>query len=152
MPPLACEPYSAYVPPLSISSIFYNIPSSLDDDIKDENPPPPQNLPSASQLLIWVRSTWDETGSLAGDPANQRCTRSQFKRASSLLVQVPEKLDPETFEVASGHPDWGEAMNEEYRSSLETILGILFLFQKEENLSDAEMGLQNQVWTRWKSG
>ena len=40
------------------------------------------------------------------------------ERYSSLLAQVPEKLDLETFEEASGHPDWDEAMNKEYRSLL----------------------------------
>ena len=34
------------------------------------------------------------------------------------MAQVPETPDPETFEEASGHPDWDEAMNEEYRSLL----------------------------------
>ena len=42
----------------------------------------------------------------------------QFDKASSLLAQVPENLDPDTFEEASGHPDWDAAMNEEYRSLL----------------------------------
>ena len=101
MPPLACEPNLAYVPPLSISSIFYSIPSSLDDDNKDENPPPPpQDPPSASQLSKWVQSTRDAAGSLAGDPAGRRRTRPQFERASSLLAQVLENPDPETFEEA----------------------------------------------------
>ena len=34
------------------------------------------------------------------------------------MAQVPEKIDPKTFEEASGHQDWDEAMNEEYRSLL----------------------------------
>ena len=34
------------------------------------------------------------------------------------MAQVIEKIDPETFEEASGHPDWDEAMNEEYHSLL----------------------------------
>ena len=72
VPPLPYEPDSAYVPPLSISSIFDSIPSSLDDESEDENPPPTcQDIPSAPQLPIWVRSTRDATGSLVGDPADQ---------------------------------------------------------------------------------
>ena len=99
--------------PLSISSIFYSIPSSSDDFSEDENPqPPPQDIPSAPHLPIWVRSTRDATGSLIGDLADRRHTRSQFERASSLLAQVPENLDPKTFEEASGHLYWNEAMNE----------------------------------------
>jgi hypothetical protein len=52
------------------------------------------------------------------------------------LAQVSETQDPETFAEASGHPDWDTTMNEEYRSLMATILGILYLFQKEENLLD----------------
>ena len=102
---------------LSLSSIFNSIPSSSDDDNEDENPPLAHEIfPYTPSLPRWVNSTQDVVGSLAGDPVDRRCTRSQFKRASSLLAQVPEKLDPETFEEASGHPDWDEAMNEEYHS------------------------------------
>ena len=69
-------------------------------------------------LPRWVYSTRDVAGSLAGDPANRQCTHSHFERASSLLAQVTENLDPETFEEAFGHPDWDEAVNEEYHSLL----------------------------------
>ena len=34
------------------------------------------------------------------------------------MAQVPEKIDPETFEEALGHPYWDETMNEEYCSLL----------------------------------
>ena len=103
------------MPPLSISSTFDNIPSSSFDDNEDDNPPPPpQDPPSAPQLPKWVRSTRDATDSLAGDPADQHRTYSQFDRASSLLAQVPENLDPDTFVEASSHPNWDAAMNEEY--------------------------------------
>ena len=34
------------------------------------------------------------------------------------MAQVPENPNPETFEYASGHRDWDEAMNEEYHSLL----------------------------------
>ena len=72
MPPLACKPDLAYVPPLSISSIFDSIPSSSDDESEDDNPPPPlEDIPSAPQLPLWVRSTWDVAGSLVGDPADR---------------------------------------------------------------------------------
>ena len=65
-----------------------------------------------------MRSTRDAAGSLAGDPVDRQRTHSHFERASSLLAQVPKNPDPKTFEEASGHPDWDEAMNEEYRSLL----------------------------------
>eukprot|EP00253_Pinus_taeda_P005660 PITA_05660 len=115
---LAYEPSSADVPPLSIPSTSENI-SSSDDDSEDDNPPPPsQDPPSAPQLPKWVRATRDKAGSLAGDPTSQRCTRSQFDRASSLLVQASANYDHDTFAKASGNPDWDAAMNEEYRSLL----------------------------------
>ena len=95
MPPLACKPNLAYVPPLSLSSIFNSIPSSSDDDSEDDNPPPAREIvPYTPPFPRWVRSTWDAAGFLAGDPADRRHARSQFERASSLLAQVPEKLDP----------------------------------------------------------
>ena len=120
VPPLACELDSTYVPPISRYSIFDRIPFSSDDDSEDENPPPPlEDIPLAPQLPRWVRSTRDAAGFVAGDPANRSRTCSQFKIASSLLAQVPRKLDPENIEEASGHPDWDEAMNEEYHSLLE---------------------------------
>ncbi len=106
------------MPPLSISSTFEHV-SSSDDESEDENPPPPsQDLPSAPSLPKWVQATRDATSDLAGDPTDQRCTRSQFERASSLLAQVSANYDPDTFAEASGHPDWDAAMNEEYRSLL----------------------------------
>ena len=77
MPPFACERDSAYVPPLSISYIFYSISSSADDDSEDDNPPPHlQDIPLAPHLLRWVHFTRDAAGSLAGDPTYRRSTRS----------------------------------------------------------------------------
>ena len=77
MLPLACEPDLAYVPPLSLSSIFNSIPSSSDDDNKDENPPPAREIvPYTPPLPRRVRSTRDAVGSRAGDLANRRSTRS----------------------------------------------------------------------------
>eukprot|EP00253_Pinus_taeda_P002725 PITA_02725 len=110
----ACEPSPADVPPLPISSTFENI-SSSDDESEDDNPPPHSQDP---QLPIWVRATQDAAGDLAGDPTDQRRTRSQFERASSLLAQAPVNHDPDTFAEASGHPHWESAMNEEYHSLL----------------------------------
>eukprot|EP00253_Pinus_taeda_P032314 PITA_32314 len=55
---------------------------------------------------------------LAGDATDQRRTRSQFERASSLLAQAPVNHDPDTFAEASGHPHWEAAVNEEYHSLL----------------------------------
>ena len=72
----AYEPSSADVPPISIPSTSENI-SSSDDDSEDDNPPPPsRDPPSTPQLLKWVHATWDATGALAGDPTDQRRTRS----------------------------------------------------------------------------
>eukprot|EP00253_Pinus_taeda_P002143 PITA_02143 len=103
---LAYEPSSVDVPPLSIPSTSENI-SSSDDDSEDDNPPPPsQDPPSAPQLPKWVHATWDAVGTLVGNPTDQRRTRSQFDRASSLLAQASANYDPDTFAEASGHPDW----------------------------------------------
>ena len=52
------------------------------------------------------------------------------------MAQVFENHDPETFAETSGNPDWDAAMDEEYRSLMANDIGILFLFQKEEKLSD----------------
>ena len=35
------------------------------------------------------------------------------------MAQVLETLDPKTFTVASGHPNWDTTMNEEYHSLME---------------------------------
>ena len=78
---------------LSLSSIFNSIHSSSDDDIEDENPPPPLEIfPYTPPLLRWVHSTWDVVGSLVGDPSDRKRTSSHFKRVSSLLAQVLEIL------------------------------------------------------------
>jgi hypothetical protein len=124
VPSSACEPSSTFVP----SSVPILV-SSSDDDSEDENPPLPAHLPPDESfepelapvppLPRWVRSTREATGGLVGDPSDQRRTRSQFQRASSLLAQVSETHDPETFAEASGHPDWDTTMNEEYRSLME---------------------------------
>eukprot|EP00253_Pinus_taeda_P022965 PITA_22965 len=114
----AYEPSSAHVLPLSISSTFEHI-SSSDDESEDDNPPPPsQDPPSTPPLPKWVCATRDLAGDLSGDPTDQRRTRSQFGRASSLLAQVSANYDPDTFAEASGHLDWDVAMNEEYCSFL----------------------------------
>eukprot|EP00253_Pinus_taeda_P023113 PITA_23113 len=114
----AYEPSSANVPPLSIPSTSKNI-SFSDDDSEDDNPPPPsQDPPLAPQLPKWVCVTRDAAGALAGDPIDQRRTRSQFDRGSSLLAQASANYDLDTFVEASDHPDWDVAMNEEYCSLL----------------------------------
>eukprot|EP00253_Pinus_taeda_P011894 PITA_11894 len=114
----AYEPSSAHVPPLFISSTFEHI-SSSDDESEDDNPPPPsQDPPSAPSLPKWVQATRNAAGDLACDPTDQRRTRSQFERASSLLAQVLANYDPDTFAEASGHAHWDAAMNEEYHSLL----------------------------------
>jgi transposase InsO family protein len=133
---LACEPNSAGVPSLACEPSSADVPSSVpildsssDDESEGENTPPPADIPPDESfepeqapvplLPRWVRSTREAAGDLVGDPSDQRRTRSQFQRASSLLAQVSETHDPETFAEASGHPDWDTAMNEEYRSLME---------------------------------
>ena len=121
MPSSACEPSSAVVP-----SFVPILDSSLDDGSEDENPPPPADIPPDESfepeqapvppLPRWVYSTQEAIGDLVGDPSDQCQTRSQFQRASSLLAQVSETHDPETFAEALGHPYWDTSMNEEYRS------------------------------------
>eukprot|EP00253_Pinus_taeda_P035350 PITA_35350 len=87
------------------------------DESEDDNPPlPSQDPPSAPPLPKWVRATRDAAGDLVSDPTDQRRTRSQFNRASSLLAQASANYDHDTFAEASGHPDWNAAMHEEYRS------------------------------------
>ena len=56
-------------------------------------------------LPRWVCSTCEATDDLTGDPRDQRRKCSQFQRASSLLAQVSESNDPETFAEALGNPD-----------------------------------------------
>jgi hypothetical protein len=134
VPSLACKPNSTVVPSSTYEPSLMFVPSSVlvsssDDDSEDENPLPPAHLPPnesfepeltpAPPLPRWVRSTREAVGDLVGDPSDQRQTRSQFQRASSLLAQVSETHDPETFAEASGHPDWDTTMNEEYRSLME---------------------------------
>ena len=40
------------------------------------------------------------------------------------------------------HPDWDTTMNEEYCSLMKMILGILYLFQKEENFPDVNGSIE----------
>jgi hypothetical protein len=53
------------------------------------------------------------------DHSDQLRTRPYFLQASSLLAQVSETRDPDTFVEASSHPDWDTITNEEYRSLIE---------------------------------
>jgi hypothetical protein len=119
VPSSACEPSSEVVP----SSVPI-LDSSSEDESEDENPPPPADIPPdesfepeqapVPSLPRWVHSTREAAGDLLGDPSDQRRTRSQFQRASYLLDQLSETLDPKTFAETSGHPDWDTTMNEEY--------------------------------------
>ena len=76
---LACEPDSVI---MSSSSSCFNFldkfPTPIsDDDSEDENPPPHAHVPLIAPAPIlprWVRSTCEA----AGDPRDQRQTRSQF--------------------------------------------------------------------------
>ena len=104
----------------SSSNFLERFPTLVsDDDSEDENPPLLSHVPPiarAPMLPRWVRSTCEAAGDLAGDPRDQRRTRSQFQRASSLLAQIFENHDPETFAEASGNLDWDATMDEEYHS------------------------------------
>jgi hypothetical protein len=128
---LACEPNSTVVPSSAYEPSLAFVPSSdlvfsSDDDSEDDNPPLPAHPPldesfepeptPVPPLPRWVCSTREATGGLVGDSSDQRRTRSKFQQASSLLAQVSETHDPNTFAKASGHPDWDTTMNEEYRS------------------------------------
>ena len=94
-----CELFLTSVP--SSSLLFDTTPvlfSSSNDESEDENQPLPALVPlvrsiehepaPAPQRPRWVCSTRQAVGDLAGDPLDQRRTRSQFQRASSLLAQV----------------------------------------------------------------
>ena len=85
------------VPSSSSSNFLDRFPTPVsDDDSEDVNPPLPSRVPPIAPAPIlprWVRSTCEA----AGDPRDQRRTRSQFQRASSLLAQVYENHDLETF-------------------------------------------------------
>jgi hypothetical protein len=130
---LACEPNKEVMHSSSYEPSSTVVPSSVPildsssyDESDDENPPPPADIPPDESfeleqapvppLLRWVRSTREVASDLVGDPTDQRRTHSKFQRASSLLAQVSETHDPETFAEASGHPDWDTTMNEEYHS------------------------------------
>ena len=88
---LVCEPNLAVVPYLAYEPNSVIVPSSpsnflnrfltpiFDDDSEDENPPPPDHGPLVAPALMlprWVRSTCEAAGDLAGDPRDQRRTRS----------------------------------------------------------------------------
>jgi hypothetical protein len=133
---LSCEPNSTIVPSSACEPSFVFVPSyvpilvsSSNDDSEDGNTPSLIHLPPdksiepeptpSPQLPRWVRSTGEAVGDLVGDRLYQRQTCSQFQRASSLLAQVSETHDLETFAEASGHLDWDTTMNEEYCSLME---------------------------------
>jgi hypothetical protein len=111
VPSSACEPSSMFEP----SSVPILV-SSSDDDSEDENPPLPSHPPPDESfepkpepvppLPRWFCSTQEVVDGLVGDLSDQCQTRSQFQQASSLLSQVSETHDPETFVEASGHRDW----------------------------------------------
>ena len=117
VPSLACEPDSVIVPSYSSSSSYLDMfPTRVsNDDSDDENPPPLAPVPPIAPAPIlprWVHSTCEAAGDLDGDPRDQRQTHSQFQQAFSILDQVSENHDPETFAEASGNPDWDVAMDE----------------------------------------
>jgi len=64
-----------------------------------------RNMSLGYALPRWVRSTQEVVCDLVGDPLDQCRTCSQFDWASSLLDQVSETHDLETFAEASGHLD-----------------------------------------------
>jgi hypothetical protein len=134
---LACDPNSVFVPSSACDPYLMFVPSSIpilvssldDDDSEDENPPPPAHLPPDESiehkpkptptLPRCIHSTQESTSDLVGDPSYHRRICSKIQRASSLLDQVLETRDLETFAEASGHPYWYTIMNEEYRSLME---------------------------------
>ena len=92
VPSLACEPNSLIVPSCSSSSNFLDRFPTLvsNDDSEDENTPLPTHVPPIALAPIlprWVHSTCEAAGDLSHDPRDQRRTRSQFQRASSLLAK-----------------------------------------------------------------
>ena len=93
VPSFTCEPDSTIVPSSSSSSFLDRFPTLVsDDDSEDENPPPPVHVPPiapAPILPLWVRSTCEAAGDIASDPRDQRRTRSQIQRASSLWLKFP---------------------------------------------------------------
>ena len=64
----------------SSSSFLDRFPTPVsDDDSEDENPPPSAHVPPIAPspiLPLWVRSTCEAAGDLAGDPIDQRRTHS----------------------------------------------------------------------------
>jgi hypothetical protein len=136
VPSSACEPNSRIVPSSACKPSSTLVPSfvpimvsSSDDDSEDENPPLHAHLPPDESiepepvptppLPRWVRSTREAASDLVGDPSYQCQTHSQLQRASSLLAQVLETHDLETFEEASVHLYWDTKMNEEYHFLME---------------------------------
>ena len=83
VPSLACEPDSAIVPSSSSSKFLDRFPTPVSgDDSEDENQPLPAHILTIAptpMLPIWVRSTCEAAGDLAGDPRDQRQTRSLFQ-------------------------------------------------------------------------
>lgn len=93
--------------------------TSLNDYNDDNNPPLLSPIPPPSpELPRWVHSSHEATSDLASDPTYQCHTCSQFQRYSSLLAQVLDNYDPDTFVEAFGHLEWDTMMNEEYHSLL----------------------------------
>jgi hypothetical protein len=125
VPSTTREPYSVFVP----SFVAILVSSSSDDHSEDEKPPFPTHLPLDNSIeheptLVpslprWVHSNQEVTSDLVGDISYQIITRSYFQQYFSLLAQVLETHDPETFAKASGYPDWDTPMNEECHSLME---------------------------------
>ena len=121
--------------------LFLTTILSSDTDSDDDHPPPSVSPPApapptTSQLPRWVRCTREAAGDLAGDPTDQRRTHSQFQRASSLLAQVSENYDPDTFAEASVHLVWDTTMKEEYKSLLANDTWDLVPIPKGRKLVD----------------
>ena len=80
VPSLACDPDSTIVPSSSYSNFLDRFPTPVfDEDSEDENPPPPAHVPLIAPTPMpppWVHSTCEAAGDLAGDPRDQRRTRS----------------------------------------------------------------------------
>ena len=145
VPSLACEPDSTIVP--SSSSNFLNrFPTPVfDDDNEDENPPPPAHVPPIAPTPIppqWVRSHVKQLVILSvileiNDEHVLSFSEPLLFWLKFLRIMI-QKLLQKLQEIQIGMQLWMKNILPYWR----TILGILYLFQKEENLSDVDGSIE----------
>lgn len=105
-------PYSYISPPFGTTPILI---SFLDYYNEDGNPPLPTH-PSptpASPLPKWVCLAWEVASNIFNVHLYQLHKHSYFQEASSLLAQISNNYDPNTFEELYSHLDWHASMNKE---------------------------------------